>query len=327
MNELHILITLDIYHPESSENRIGDIGAQHFREALPINKTLMEVTLKDNESSLCATVQMEHEIMHESICITVDWTGYQIRNEKLECLSAALKKNYITTRLILDENQIDDNGIQLLADGLLKNKILQELSLRNNRIGDKGMKYIANVLRENMTLNTLNLSKSSIGNDEVKHLADVLKDNVTLITLILSNNLIGDDGAKHLVESIQNNTKLITLNLENNRIGDGGTQKIATALNINTTLCKISLNGNGTYLCVVVGVLYQQRRGNMPTSLNFSKHCIKDEQVLILTQSLTDNKSLIELDISSNQIGKNGVQHLANVLENNIASLIILVFA
>ncbi|CAF4267953.1 unnamed protein product [Rotaria magnacalcarata] len=198
-SEISTLIELNL-----RKNRIGEIGAEHFREALQINT--------DNESSLFVTVQMEHEIMHVTIFATVGWTGHQIRNEKLECLSVALETNCITTRLLLDENQIDDNGM------------LQELSLRNNRIGDKGMEYIANVLRENMTLNTLNLNKNSIGNDGVKRLADVLKDNVTLITLILSNNLIGDDGAKHLAESIQNDAKLITLNLENNRIGDGGAQ-------------------------------------------------------------------------------------------------------
>ncbi|CAF3932233.1 unnamed protein product [Rotaria sordida] len=188
------------------KNHIGDIGAQHFREALQINKTLVKFTLKNNQSSLCAMFQMEHEIAHEMKSTIFDWTGHQIRNEQLEYLSTTLQTNYTTITLILDGNHIGDNGMKYLANGLLKNKTLQELSLRKNRIGDEGVKYIA----------------------------DVLKESITLTTLILSNNLIGDDGAKYLADAIQNNTQLTTLNLDNNRIGDDGAQHIATALNINT---------------------------------------------------------------------------------------------
>ncbi|CAF5132966.1 unnamed protein product, partial [Rotaria magnacalcarata] len=77
-SEISTLIELNL-----RKNRIGEIGAEHFREALQINT--------DNESSLFVTVQMEHEIMHVTIFATVGWTGHQIRNEKLECLSVALE--------------------------------------------------------------------------------------------------------------------------------------------------------------------------------------------------------------------------------------------
>ncbi|CAF1560482.1 unnamed protein product, partial [Rotaria sordida] len=193
------LITLNLQN-----NRTGDIGAQHLREVLRINKTLLKFTLKGNQSTLCTKVQMEHEVALEMISTTVDWTGHQIREEKLECLSTALQTNYITIVLILDENQIGDNDMRYLVDGLLRNKTLQELSLRKNRIGDEGVKCIADVLKENMTLTTLNLSKNSIGNDGVKYLAEVLKENMTLTTLILSNNLVGDNGAKYVADIIKN---------------------------------------------------------------------------------------------------------------------------
>ncbi|CAF1282225.1 unnamed protein product [Rotaria sordida] len=277
MFELHTTTIKTLIILNLQKNHIGDIGAQHFREALQINKTLVKFTLKNNQSSLCAMVQMEHEIAHEMKSTIFDWTGHQIRNEQLEYLSTTLQTNYTTITLILDGNHIGDNGMKYLANGLLKNKTLQELSLRKNRIGDEGMKYIA----------------------------DVLKENITLTTLILSNNLIGDDGAKYLADAIQNNTQLTTLNLDNNRIGDDGAQHIATALNINTHSMKDE----------AVSFLAQSLMDNKTVvELNLSSNQIEENGAQHLANALRNNTILSLLNLNMNSIGYKGLQYLVDSL-------------
>ena len=108
--------------------------------------------------------------------------------------------------IILNENNITDEGLKHLAEALTNNNCkLNSLNLAWNNITDKGVKHLAEALtNNNCKLNSLNLAGNNITGEGVKHLAKALtNNNCKLNSLNLTWNDITDEGVKHWLKHSQ----------------------------------------------------------------------------------------------------------------------------
>jgi hypothetical protein len=125
------------------------------------------------------------------------------------------------------------------------------------------------------------------------------------------------------------------------------------------TLLNVSLSGNCTYFCAMVEVVQQLRHGkvihfsfffclslyffrcsphwtfqNIAYKINIYTFWLKYwlmtrwpfSQIWSSHLCILVLQTLIDLDLSSNQIEENGAQHLGNALRNNTVALVILIF-
>ncbi|MBP9877433.1 MAG: hypothetical protein KBF71_03765 [Alphaproteobacteria bacterium] len=153
-----------------------------------------------------------------------------------------------------------------------------------------------------------------IGDQGIAQLADALRSNNSLTSIVIWQGQIGDAGAKALAAALQENRTLKELLLPANRIGNEGAQAFAAALKVNTTLTALSLSGNsvgnegGKLLAEALEV------DQSLTSLSlFCNYYIHAEGVIALADSLLVNKTLVKLDLGSNEIGKEGLKALQDI--------------
>lgn len=132
--------------------------------------------------------------------VLLDMWNAGLTDETLNCLFENIRSLPFLKTLNLDGNQWVNNqrfDLFLLQGNLLS---LQNLSLRKCNLSKIGMAHLGNALRENKTLLTINLSNNCITNQGIKHIADSLRMNRTLLSLDLSNNNITDTGVEYLTE-------------------------------------------------------------------------------------------------------------------------------
>ncbi len=260
-------------------------------------------------------------------CVTLELgsdRAYQ-QEDRFKYLFQALKSNISVSKLLLPWCSVSatkDNG-PLLEEMLKENKTLQELDLTTYRIGASGLGYIAKGLKHNTGLVKLSLYKCfvSVTEDSGPLLEETLRENKTLQELDLSHNHISASGLGYIANGLTHNTTLVKLSLcgcsvsvtedngpllgemlrenktlqeldlTNSPIGASGLGYIAKGLKHNSGLVKLSL-----YKCFV-----SVTEGNGP----------------LLEEMLRENKTLQELDLTTNPIGASRLGYIAKGLRHN----------
>ena len=130
-------------------------------------------------------------------------------------------------------------------------------------------------------------------------IAAALKGNKSLKSIILSENNLGSGGATLIAHALKYNKTLSGIDLSNNGIFEDGIKKIGELLLESESLTEIVLSGN------FVGdegakVLAQVVGKNRIRSLYLQNSEIGDEGVSALLDTLSNNTSLEELDVTLN---------------------------
>ena len=257
-----------------------------------------------------------------------------------------LQDNSNATELDCSEGkhgEIGLNEVVYIASFLKKKGTnLQGLSLKNCEIQNPGMRTLANALIDNKTLQNLNVSNNGIGNQGVASLASALKVNQTLTSLHLGSNLIGDVGIEKLANALIDNESLTNLDVSNNNIGNQGLNVLIDALKKNQTITNLNLKDNKsiTYTGIDALVnfsmtntslahLYVNKTDFIETFRNIKKKFETSDVVDLPNESITNvissmiasilmqNKTVTKLNLSSNQIGDDGIKKIANALGVN----------
>jgi len=145
-----------------------------------------------------------------------------------------------------------------------------------------------------------------------------------------------DEGVSAVCEAIQSNkeTKLALLNVKKNGIGSIGANAVAamvavagglTSLDLsNNLLCGVTTFGGGTYTAEGITAIAEALcvNGGL-TKISLAKNELGEKGTKAICETLEQNKTLKELDISgdmfgnSNIGGKAGVKHVAKMLGVN----------
>lgn len=239
-----------------SSNKIGDAGIQSFAKFLTMDKKL--------ESFFAGCINIGPEgALH---------------------LATVLEFNYKLRHLKLQGNEIGPVGAKFLVEGLAKNQstALEDLDLSYNAIGFEGAADIAQALTKNSKLTHLNLCGNGIGSGGCRKIAEALKYNLSLRELTLTNNQIENAGAFSLAMALGKPTcTLSKLDWRDNPIADEG----LVALERVPQLRKNQEDWFAKMLRdLAKGVLF---------SVNLMQKKIGDEEVLFLTDVLSDHNPLI----------------------------------
>eukprot|EP00347_Sterkiella_histriomuscorum_P022892 403336765 len=205
----------------------------------------------------------------------------------------------INGKVILLNQYLGANCSMNFAKYMLKNQHVSTYDLSRNKLGDEGVVNLSNSLPYQSHIIKLNLSNNALSHKGTDYLFAQLIANNSIIDLNLdsnegpSKNLIGPKGSQmiktYFIET-QNTCVLNHLSLKSCSLGNRGAKVIAQGLIHNKSLIELNLRGN---LFTNQGLKY-------------------------LVKSLP--LSLLQLDISENDLKDNGAQTIVDYLfsSNNL---------
>jgi len=133
------------------------------------NRTLTELDLSHNRLS-DKGIEIISEVLSLNTCALkeIDLSSNGITDQGAEYIANMLRKNRKLKALILNKNEITDNGLILLAHALVNdNKKLKQLKLESNPfITRTGVIDILNLLKNNQTLEDVYVKDCSISDED-----------------------------------------------------------------------------------------------------------------------------------------------------------------
>ncbi|KAM4848145.1 NACHT, LRR and PYD domains-containing protein 14 [Urocitellus parryii] len=216
-----------------------------------------------------------------------------------EDLSLALLSNKTLTHLCLADNVLGDDGVKLVSDALKDPQCtLQSLVLRCCHFTSLSSEYLSTSLVHNKSLKHLDLGSNYLQDDGVKLLCDVFRQpSCNLQDLELMGCVLTNACCLDLASVILNNPNLHSLDLGNNELKDDGMKILCDALrHPNSNIQKLGLE-----YCSL-------------TSL-----CCQD-----LSSTLLSNQRLINMNLTQNALGSEGIGKLCEALKSQECKLQIL---
>ena len=193
--------------------------------------------------------------------------------------------------LDLNDNKLDRRACDVLAEGVQRMPCLETLSLRDNsRIGCGGAVQL---------VSSLHSSK--------------------LRELDMNGTGISDPDFECLASYIHSTTSLKGLNIEGNDISVESIDSLCKALSANSSMRKLDMNycQLTTSHCVCLGQLLRHPIHCKIEWLYLSRCGLTSDGVGEVVSGLSDNHTLRELRLNSNQIGSEGAVAIATMLKTN----------
>jgi hypothetical protein len=146
------------------------------------------------------------------------------------------------------------------------------------------------------------------GPEGASAIADAVTLHRSIHSLFLSSNNIGSDGAVSIARIVMASTSLTALNLKSNRIGSEGTQRYFASQSLACSLFQIFSN-----LCRV-SIAASLSRNNHLISLDLWNNDVGERGAGAISEALSINTTLQELDLGSNAILDSGFLVVVNAL-------------
>ena len=186
---------------------------------------------------------------------------------------------------------------------------------------------IERMLTVNRTIKILNLTECGLNSEVASCFANGLAQNHSVRKVILHSNNIGNTGAVSIFRSLEHNTSLKELEISRNfRLAEGDSEAVGCAiekmLKVNETLKILNLNLCGHDSAVVThtaaGLAHNASLAELNIGNNiFSRKSITSEGCVRLFKVLCNNTSLKKLDISGNHLEMEGSVALTEMLSCN----------
>ena len=221
------------------------------------------------------------------------FSGLGLGPKSIACAVELFYSNPQIVYIDLSLNKLGDEGGTVIGNYLLVNTPLVYVDLRSNGIGIQGCISLFKGLKSNFHVTNLDLSavdgidRNRVGTEGCKYLGAVLQFNEILSNLNISMCGITADGCRFLGPGLSENKALVTLDLTANRFGSVG------AINL------FSMDDS-------FGVL---------TTLILSRNGIGDDAAKPICRQLARSKTINNLDLSFNSLGKKFLKHLYESLQ------------
>lgn len=267
-------------------------------------------------------------------------------NKKLRKNRTFLKDNEAAGQLL---PQPLPDGIPYVAqfttfDDLIERKILHQTEAQQVHLttSDVQLMYEAKCLDQNLKPSwerevrfmellsgsckggSFTLRENGLGHASAEAIARVLAENENYSIVDLGGNRFRDPGARCIAQLLQMNESIVHLSLKSNDIGHDGGEAIALALEQNNTLTSLDLGGisgiNRNHLGSHGAAALGQMLALNPVLayLNVSSNGLGADGIEKLAQGLSDgqNTTLISFNLSSNNLGTDGCEKLGPALES-----------
>ncbi|XP_027388694.1 ribonuclease inhibitor isoform X2 [Bos indicus x Bos taurus] len=261
-------------------------------------------------------------------------------------IGSALQANASLTELSLRTNELGDGGVLLVLQGLQSptckiqklrleycsltaasceplaavlraTRDLKELVVSNNDIGEAGVQALCRGLAESACqLETLKLENCGLTAANCKDLCGIVASQASLKDLDLGSNRLGDAGLAELCPGLLSpSSQLRTLWLWECDLTVSGCRELCRVLQAKEALKELSLAGNSLgdegaqLLCESLLQPGCQLESLWVKSCGFTAACCQH-----FSSMLTQNKHLLELQLSNNPLGDAGVHVLCQAL-------------
>ncbi|ELV12618.1 ribonuclease inhibitor [Tupaia chinensis] len=341
--------------------RLDDCGLTeaHCKDicpALQANSGLTELSLRTNELG-DAGVHLVLQGLQSPTCKVQKLSLQNCCLTEAGCavLPAALRRMPTLRELHLNDNPLGDAGLRLLCEGLLDPQChleklqleycnltaascealaavlwakpgFKELMVSNNGIGEAGVRVLCQGLRDSACqLETLKLENCGVTPANCKDLCGIVAE-ASLQEVDLGSNDLGDAGIAELCPGLlRPSSRVKTLWLWECGITAEGCRHLCQVLRAKGSLKELSLAGNelgdegARLLCESLLDPACQLQSLWVKSCCLTATCCPH-----FSSVLAQNKSLQELQISSNKLGDAGVQQLCQGLSQPSSTLRVL---
>ncbi|XP_062393572.1 NACHT, LRR and PYD domains-containing protein 12-like [Sardina pilchardus] len=205
---------------------------------------------------------------------------------------ASVLSTYSLIKLDLGENDLEDSGVRSLSEGLSSPLCkLQTLRLAVCKLSEKSCGIVATVLQSPNSLIGLDLSHNDLRDSGVQLLSKGLSSpHCKLQTLRLADCKLTDKLWEIAASILQSPNSLLQLNFSNNDLGDSGVQLLSKGLSSSNSILQI---------------------------LRLADCKLTDKSCEIVASVLQSPNTLQQLDLSDNDLGDSGAQHLCKGLSRS----------
>ena len=313
-NQLNILDLMlennpNKYNYQKLQNKINSIDNIYKNESNRSTYKVKEVFYKynvlygQNTSNLIRTYSPKMRPMSLSVNKFVK----KMNNDQSDNLPV-FSENEINE---LIKTKCSDIGIDVKDHMLLKFKDYcntkcknRTVDLAENFLGLNSIKFIANILYSGDRISKLNLSKNNLGDLGIEILINAIKDSYSLIKLNIASNGITYIGGEIVFKNLINQQSLIYFNI--------------------STIEGSNRNRNRLTFAGIKDIIPFLRNNHFIEYFNLSGNSIKNEGFISVCKGLNENKSLITLKLSQNEIGEKGIIHGLKYITSPINKLIYL---
>ncbi|XP_013854191.2 NACHT, LRR and PYD domains-containing protein 12 isoform X1 [Sus scrofa] len=218
-----------------------------------------------------------------------------------------------------ERNLLPDAYSEQLAAALSTSPNLVELVLYSNALGSRGVKLLCQGLgHPNCNLQNLRLKRCQISSSACQDLALALIANKHLVRMDLSGNSLGLPGVKLLCKGLRHpKCRLQMVQLRKCQLEAGACQEIASVLSSSRHLEELDLTGNALEDSGLRLLCQGLRHPVCRLRILWLKICqLSAAACEDLAATLSGNQSLMELDLSLNELGDPGVLLLCEGLRH-----------
>ncbi|XP_072895122.1 NACHT, LRR and PYD domains-containing protein 3-like [Hemitrygon akajei] len=286
---------------------------------------LSGANIKDTGMKILSGVMKRQDCKLQSLKLD----GNNLTHKSCEQLVEVLPTNQSITFLDLSDNNIQDKGVSLLCDALTKeNCTLQILRVCNNKLTASCSEQLASMINTNKTLTELDISFNRIGEEGLKRLCEALKNEECKLEKLGLNSIFAFEfgimgtyedapGAENLYDLLQDkNCTLQSLGLAKNSYTVESCKQLISALKENQSLKELDLSSNSLQnegmiaLCEILSGPGCKLHSLKVVCTKLTSDCCAE-----LSSVFKTNQTLMELDLSMNELGDNGL----NIFFNNLA--------
>ncbi|XP_076133115.1 NACHT, LRR and PYD domains-containing protein 12-like [Alosa pseudoharengus] len=271
---------------------------------------LAECKLSENSWKIVTTV-----LQSPNSLIELDLSHNDLRDSGVQLLSMGLFSPHCKLQTLrLAECKLSENSWKIVTTVLQSPNSLIELDLSQNDLRDSGVQLLSmGLFSPHCKLQTLRLAECKLSENSCEIVATVLQSPNSLIELDLSHNDLRDSGVQLLSMGLFSpHCKLQTLRLAECKLSENSWKIVATVLQSPNSLIELDLSHNDL-----------RDSGVQLLSMGlFSPHCklqtlrlaeckLSENSWKIVATVLQSPNSLIELDLSHNDLRDSGVQLLS----------------
>ncbi|CAF1139228.1 unnamed protein product [Adineta steineri] len=305
---------------ENPYTRLAQTTLQAFRPRLMTSQTENQVQLNDTKDPVIDSTNNKTVIQFDNNkwddgsnsdgdtedIVSNDQSSLQIYEETCKRLNISLCSMILqslnTTKINLENYGLGPKGSAALAAALIRNTTVLSLNLSGNNIGNTGMSYIYQILKENSYVEEYNLSYNNLGTKGIRKLAAGIASCNQLKCLNIAGNEIIASDINILLLQFEERSNIRDLNLSHNQLNEEGGISIAKWLCDDNVLLKLDLSWCSIRLMGACALAKAIGDNNRLISLDLSNNSFTNDTVEYLTNSLTRNMVLNDLNLSGNQI-------------------------
>ena len=309
-----VLGKFQIHFLDFSFSKIGNNGLNFIIESIKINNSLRKINICDNYLGNNG-IKLLTENLNKNILI-LDISNNHFEPNACSYLSIYLSESKIE-KLIMSNNKIKVVGMKELFPGLEKSSNIKYINLRGNDLEEESCKIISDFLKLNHSIIRLNLSKNKIDAKGMNELVDGLILNDCIKELNLQNNLLDDFCGKVISRLLIESNSLEKIDLSNNKIKEIGCLEISKGLLSSTKLTHFSISSNEIGNIGASYLLKALEENNAIKFLNLSSNSLDNDIIGNIKCFLEKNKSIETLNICDGEI--NQISLLSEVIINHIS--------